>query len=574
MKRIIFQLSTHLDFKGEKNRNTICELKLGKMSYQQPYQQQNQYQQGQYQQQQPFQYQQPYQQQPPTVQQYPPPASHQQQHQVYPLPPQPAYQNSTDSKHNPIVEKAKWKDLWAVILWLVFLAGYIYFASVCIPISKNDLTQGNATIFGNNGGSGSSVNSSSNSPLVNISTTEFGRVVGFACLAGVVMSVIWFTLMLLMPGFMIHMSYIGMIIVTALAAAYYVYIRQYIAAVIFFVFTILMCFFYWSVRKRIPFAKLMLEHATRVILRYSGTLVAAFIGLVIAAIFNLTWILTLIGGRHWAENNSISSGATIAIGIFLVFVLYWTNEIIRNTVHVTVSGTFATYYFTGVQQPGSKVASVPVRAVTSKAAGRALTTSFGPVCFGSLLIAAIETLRFIVNIAANDAAQDGNIICCIVLSCLECILACFENLLEYFNKYAFTQVAIYGKGYCEAAKDTFTLFKQTGLDALVNDSLIGAVLSFGSIIVALVCALVGFLYVKASEVISQDTSVYVTVCIISGLIGMWLFLIVTEPISSGVASTFVCLSMQPDVLQRQQPELFEKIRMTWPQIDWNRQGYY
>lgn len=34
--------------------------------------------------------------------------------------------------------------------------------------------------------------------------------------------------------------------------------------------------------------------------------------------------------------------------------------------------------------------------------------------------------------------------------------------------YAFTQVAIYGKTYCQAAKDTWTLVKSRGVGTLFN----------------------------------------------------------------------------------------------------------
>ncbi|RUS12905.1 plasma-membrane choline transporter-domain-containing protein, partial [Endogone sp. FLAS-F59071] len=42
---------------------------------------------------------------------------------------------------------------------------------------------------------------------------------------------------------------------------------------------------------------------------------------------------------------------------------------------------------------------------------------------------------------------------------------------EYFNYYAYTQVAIYGKDFCTAAKDTWTLIKDRGIEAIINDNL-------------------------------------------------------------------------------------------------------
>ena len=83
---------------------------------------------------------------------------------------------------------------------------------------------------------------------------------------------------------------------------------------------------------------------------------------------------------------------------------------------------------------------------------------------------------------------------CLAL-CAECFLSCIEGLVEYFNRYAYIEIgrqrspsqraqrtpadphpplsALYGKPYLSAAKDTWRLFKDRGIDALVNDSLVG-----------------------------------------------------------------------------------------------------
>jgi hypothetical protein len=76
-----------------------------------------------------------------------------------------------------------------------------------------------------------------------------------------------------------------------------------------------------------------------------------------------------------------------------------------------------------------------------------MTISIGSNCYGSLLIAIVQVIRTLVNIARSQAREDReNIACSVFLCCLECIINMIENILEYFNKYAFTQVAIYGKG--------------------------------------------------------------------------------------------------------------------------------
>lgn len=63
---------------------------------------------------------------------------------------------------------------------------------------------------------------------------------------------------------------------------------------------------------------------------------------------------------------------------------------------------------------------------------------------------------------AND---DGGIGVCIA----ECILSCLASLVEYFNKWAYIYVGVYGFSYMEAGKSVFELFKNRGWEAIIAD---------------------------------------------------------------------------------------------------------
>ena len=116
------------------------------------------------------------------------------------------------------------------------------------------------------------------------------------------------------------------------------------------------------------------------------------------------------------------------------FAFYWISQVIKNTVHVTVSGLFAAYYFMGTPDPSrAGKCTISVRNPTAKAAGRALTTSFGSICYGSLIIAIIQTIRSIVRSAAQSSANDGNLLAVFCLYCIDCLLSMIEALAEYFN---------------------------------------------------------------------------------------------------------------------------------------------
>jgi hypothetical protein len=245
-------------------------------------------------------------------------------------------------------------------------------------------------------------------------------------------------------------------------------------------------------------------------------------------------------------------------------VFYWTSQVIKNAVHITIAGLFGTYYFLGVSDDQGNV-DVPVRNPTVQSAKRALTTSLGSNCYGSLLISVVQLIRTIVSVARGNAADNDNVACAIFLCCIECFISMIEELLEYFNKYAFAQVAIYGKDYCTAGRDTWELTKSRGLDAVINDDLIANVLAIGGFAIALLTAGGGLAYVRFSPL--PKTSVYYAVVgFTTFFVGLAEFAILSVVIDSGVSTTFVCLAEDPLALARTKPELYQQVQQSYPEV--------
>lgn len=128
-------------------------------------------------------------------------------------------------------------------------------------------------------------------------------------------------------------------------------------------------------------------------------------------------------GRRTSSYNSSLYG----VFVFLLFAFYWMTQVIKTTVHVTVSGLFASYYFQS-QPTGDGKHKITISNPTAKAAKRALTTSFGSVCYGSLIVAILQTIRALIRMAANQAAADGNLIgyfCAMCAGMSHCSLCLF-----------------------------------------------------------------------------------------------------------------------------------------------------
>jgi len=137
---------------------------------------------------------------------------------------------------------------------------------------------------------------------------------------------------------------------------------------------------------------------------------------------------------------------------------------------------------------------------------------------------------------------------------LDCMLRTLESLIAYFNVYAFTQVAIYGMSYCDAAQSSWQLLRRRGMDAVVNDHMINGVLLFAALIGGCFVGSIGALFAKyVFEV--PDYGYWASVGFV---VGSAMTAIVMEVVSSGVCALFVCFAEDPAALRNSKPESYNE----------------
>lgn len=200
----------------------------------------------------------------------------------------------------------------------------------------------------------------------------------------------------------------------------------------------------YYVRHRIPFAVAILRVSVKAIQQFNGAIGIAIFGIVIQTAY-LYFFYLAAGSIAYASNqnqngtnkNNTTSDASPIVYIALALSFYWTVEVIKNTVHTAIAGVAATYYF---QYPHA----VP-KNPSWNSLKRACTYSFGSICFGSLIVAIIRTLRLILRNAEQEARRSNSPAAAIVLCLVQCIVGCIESIIMYINKYAFAEIAIYGK---------------------------------------------------------------------------------------------------------------------------------
>merc|ERR1719410_1054481 len=100
---------------------------------------------------------------------------------------------------------------------------------------------------------------------------------------------------------------------------------------------------------------------------------------------------------------------------------------------------------------------------------------------GSLLVAIVEAAKNMVK-SLRESEDGGGVLLCLA----ECLLACLQDIMEYFNTWAFVFVGLYGYTFLESGKNVINLFKTRGWTTIITDTLAQGVLGMVSAAAGLV----------------------------------------------------------------------------------------
>lgn len=291
------------------------------------------------------------------------------------------------------------------------------------------------------------------------------------CLAvAVVLSYVYVWLARLFPKAFIWVTGILNIVFALVTAIYMLSRKYYSGGIVFLIFGVFLVFAFISWIPRIPFSALMLKTSIQVSKRYGHVYLVSFLGGMLGAAFAAWYSVTLVAtyskyqpsqNNPQCRNGQCSQGKVIGIIVFITFSMYWISEVLKNVIHVTISGVYGSWYFCVNNFP---------KGATRGALKRSLTYSFGSISFGSLIVAIINFLRHLCSVARSQAAGDGNIVGYVLFCILGCLISILDWAVSFLNRYAFSHIALYGKAYIPAAKDTWSMIKDRGIDALVNVS--------------------------------------------------------------------------------------------------------
>lgn len=436
------------------------------------------------------------------------------------------------NKHGDMFPAPHWRDLWAAVLFYLHFAGFIGISLYAfVNIQHVDW------------------NPSQPSPGPSGSLASLAlNCLAAAAIISVALTVLSLSGMRRAPERMIHISFIGNIVWTSILSILSFAFKQWLLGIVLAILTVFTVVFYLVVRNRIPFSAILLRTVIDGLRAYPNMLSVTGGSVVISLVYiaYMTFTLWCLGVLHESRKDE----NTKWMAIYCVFSMFWSSQVLKNTVQTTIAGVYATFYF--LHGTGQMIAN-PV----AQSLRRSLSYSFGSICFGSLIVALIQLLRFVLNMAHDRDSIAGAII--------DCILGIIQNLVEYFNYYAYTQIAIYGKPYVQAAKDTWNLVKSRGIDAVVNDSLVGTCTGMVSLGIGLISGAATFAI--SALIYAESTAVSITIAFLMGSLSMIIPYVALVIVEAGATTTFVCLAEDPASLQRTKPELYnaimQKYSMMW-----------
>ncbi|RWA11217.1 hypothetical protein EKO27_g3917 [Xylaria grammica] len=463
------------------------------------------------------------------------------------------------------VERPKYNDLWAAILFLLVCIGFVAVSGLAIHGYASE-----KGTFGNG-----IYDSSSRAGLNTNTIVLFAFVLAIA----VVFSYGYVLIARTFPRAFIWVTGILNIIFGLVTAIYMLYRHYYSGGIVFLIFVAFTIFAFITWIPRIPFSALMLKTAVDVSKTYGHVFLVSFLAGILGTAFAAYYAVTFVavyakyspeGGNPACSTGGggCSTGKVIGLLVFITFASYflianpslqWISEVLKNVTHTTVSGVFGSwYFFNPSDQP---------RAVTRGALKRSLTYSFGSISLGSLLVAIINFLRQVCSVARQSEMAQGNIVASILFLVLGCFISLLDWAVQFLNRYAFSYISLYGKPYFAAAKDTWTMIKQRGIDALINECLLGPVFSMGATFVGFACALLAHLYLEFTKPAYNSSGSYTPVVdAFAFLIGLQICNVFTTPLSSGIDTIFVAAAWEPAKMMQNHPELYDAMVRVYPQV--------
>lgn len=263
--------------------------------------------------------------------------------------------------------------------------------------------------------------------------------------------------------------------------------------------------------------------------------------------------------------------------IMLIFAVIWTSCVCGNIVVCTVAGAVSSWWKTDEHELESEDSAstdaidLMCSTVVSNNLYRSLTSNFGSICFASLIIAFLRTIRMVLKFTIESLSYKQSTSAKSLLSravlfflnMLHCLLGYVDKAMEWFNGLALCYVAIKDQSLIGASKSVISLLRDRGVSLIVNDNILDAVFFLGHATVGILCSILALVYAYSTSLTHTNTTLLVC---LGFLLGIGMCSICTSVVSAAADSVFICFAETPNVFEQCHPRLYAELSESWAKI--------
>jgi choline transporter-like protein 2/4/5 len=173
--------------------------------------------------------------------------------------------------------------------------------------------------------------------------------------------------------------------------------------------------------------------------------------------------------------------------VYMIFCWFWTSQFIIAFGQMSIALAFVAWYF--CHDKDSRINSGTVfwamRTVT--------WYHLGTVAFGALVIAVVKSIRAVLNYVKRKLKGKGGPVVDAIVCCCQCCMWCLDKCMQFINKNAYIQVAIYGYSFCYAAGSAFQLIIRNALRVAAVNTVADFLLLLGKIFISVSTTLIAYM---------------------------------------------------------------------------------
>ncbi len=171
-----------------------------------------------------------------------------------------------------------------------------------------------------------------------------------------------------------------------------------------------------------------------------GVVLLGFVGTTTIFALSAVEMTSFMGHRSWELRYY-----DYAIMGFLTFCLYWVGFFVMGVCQTVIAGAIAQFYW---RRDKATVYWLDI----PRAIFRTIAFHLGSIAFGSFLIATIAWLRFVLNYIKKRVKAMETPPAKTLMRVVNCLMYIFEKIIKYITRMAYIEIAVYGYGFCTAAK--------------------------------------------------------------------------------------------------------------------------